>query len=82
MVPLQAGSTNAPACAPTTTLSSGSGAFSAGGASSESYGESVDCTWVITAASVTDIIQLTFSEFRVWSGDLIRIYAGTDTSGE
>mmetsp|Transcript_8881 Transcript_8881/g.16012 ORF Transcript_8881/g.16012 Transcript_8881/m.16012 type:complete len:403 (-) Transcript_8881:255-1463(-) len=52
----------------------------AGGVSTASYSESLACTWVIEAENSTKIVEVNFTDFRVWAGDLVNVYKGTDTT--
>ena len=45
----------------------------AGARAGRSYSDGLACQWEVAAASASDVVSLTFSAFRVWSGDVVTV---------
>jgi hypothetical protein len=69
-------------CSGQQTLTGASGSFTDGSGASSDYANNADCSWLIQPAGGASSITLTFSSgFNLASGDEIRVYQGTNTSG-
>ena len=51
----------------------------AGGRAYTSYSEARHCTWVVTAASPTDLVEIEIGVMRLWTGDRLNLYSGNST---